>query len=153
MKKDEIANTLEEYAEFLEIDGQTGRAHAYRKAANAINRRRFIPPNPAKINGIGDSTRSTVIDLDNGNQIDELEQLRETYDWYDAFKDVKYIGPSRAEQIHQTFNVSSLEKLDLVAANGDLTMISGIGPSTASKIQKSIVEIRDSNSRLNNSTI
>jgi len=34
--KQEVADTLEEYSAFLEIDGQTGRAHAYDKAARAV---------------------------------------------------------------------------------------------------------------------
>jgi DNA polymerase (family 10) len=140
MSKAEVAAALEEYAALLEIDGQDGRAHAYDNAARAIRRADRVPPNPARLNGIGNSTREAVIDLENGIGIDELDELREEYDWYTAFKDVDYIGPARAQEIHEKFNVSTLEKLDMVARNGDLKLISGIGPKTAEKIHRSIEE-------------
>jgi len=136
--KDEIADELDKYADFLKIDGQTGRAHAYDKAARSIRKSGWIPPNPARLNGIGDATREAVIDIENGVGIDELESLEEEYDWYAAMRDVKYIGPARARELHEKLGISSLDKLTMVARNGDLTLISGIGPKTASKIQDSI---------------
>lgn len=142
MTQEDVADKLDEYAALLKIDGQTGRSHAYEKAARAVRTASHIPPNPAKLTGIGDATREAVIDLENGMGIDELEELRDEYDWYTAFKDVKYIGASRAEQIHDKFNVSTLNKLAMVARNGDLELISGIGPKTAEKIQASIEEQR-----------
>jgi len=55
---------------------------------------------------------------------------------------VKHIGPARAEQIHEKFGVSSMEKLELVAREGDLQLISGVGPATAEKIKDSIEELK-----------
>lgn len=142
MSKEEIADELDEYASFLKLDGQTGRAHAYEKAARTIRMASYIPPNPARLDGIGSSTREAVIDLENGMGIDELEKLRERYSWYDAFREVKHIGPSRAQQLHEKFNISTLDKLEMVARNGDLELVSGIGPATADKIKKSIEEVK-----------
>lgn len=142
MSKDDIAEELQAYADFLRLDGQEGRANGYEKASQAVKTASHIPPNPARLNGIGNSTREAVIELENGVGIDELDELREKYPWYDEFREVKYIGPARAEQIHETFNVSTLSKLDMVARNGDLTEISGIGPATASKIKQSIKELQ-----------
>jgi DNA polymerase (family 10) len=139
---EEISNKLEEYADFLRLDGQNGRAHAYEKAARAIRKRGWIPPNPARLNGIGGSTREAVIDLENGMGIDELEALKEKYPWYDEFRKVKHVGPARAKEIHEKFGVSSLDKLKLVAREGDLQLISGVGPATAEKIKKSIEEVK-----------
>jgi DNA polymerase (family 10) len=142
MSKDEIADTLETYADFLRLDGQEGRANGYDKAARAIRTASYIPPNPSRLNGVGGSTRETVIDLENGMGIDELEELREEYPWYDAFREVKHIGPARAKQINETLGVSTLDKLELVAKEGDLELISGIGPATAEKIEKSIESLK-----------
>jgi len=139
---DEIADELDKYADFLEIDGQTGRAHAYDKAARAVRRASYLPPNPARLNGIGDSTREAVIDIENGVGIEELETLEEEYDWYAAMRNVKHIGPARARELHEKLGISSLDKLAMVARNGDLTLISGVGPKTASKIRDSIEEQR-----------
>jgi DNA uptake protein ComE-like DNA-binding protein len=55
---------------------------------------------------------------------------------------VKHIGPSRAREIHETLGVETLDKLALVAKEGDLQLISGIGPATAEKISASIDELR-----------
>lgn len=142
MSKDEIADELDEYADFLRLDGQTGRAKGYDKAARAVRMASYIPPNPARLDGIGGSTRNAVIDLENGMGIDELEELRERYPWYDAFREVKHIGPSRAKQLHEKFNISTIDKLDMVARNGDLELVSGIGPATADKIKASIEEVK-----------
>ena len=142
MSKDEIADELDEYADFLRLAGQTGRAKGYEQAARAVRMASYIPPNPARLDGIGGSTRNAVIDLENGMGIDELEELRERYPWYDAFREVKHIGPSRAEQLHEKFNISTIDKLDMVARNGDLELVSGIGPATADKIKASIEEVK-----------
>jgi DNA polymerase (family 10) len=138
MNQEEIAEELDEYADFLRLDGQEGRAKGYEKAARAVRMASYLPPNPARLDGIGGSTREAVIDLENGMGIGELEELREEYEWYDAFRDVKHIGPARAKQIHEKFGVSTLDKLELVAREGDLQLVSGIGPATAEKIKKSI---------------
>ena len=142
MSKDDIAEELEAYADFLRLDGQEGRANGYEKAAQAVRKASYIPPNPARLNGIGNSTREAVIELENGVGIEELEDLREKYPWYDEFRKVKHIGPSRAQELHEKLNISTLDKLEMVANNGDLQMISGIGPKTAKKIKKSIEEVK-----------
>jgi DNA polymerase/3'-5' exonuclease PolX len=142
MNQEEIAEELSAYADFLRLDGQSGRANGYEKAARSIRMASYIPPNPARLDGIGGSTRDKVITLDNGGRIDELEELREEYQWYDNFREVKGIGPSRAKRIHEKFHIDSLSKLRMVARNGDLTDVSGIGPATAEKIEESIESIK-----------
>jgi len=137
---EEIADTLEEYSEFLEIDGQEGRAHAYDKAARAVRKSGWIPPDPSRLNGIGDSTRNAVIEVENTGTIDELEALREEYYWYDAFKDVAHIGPSRAQTLYESYSIDSKEKLRMMARAGDLTLLRGVGPTTAQKIEQSLEE-------------
>ena len=138
MSKENVVTALEEYADFLRIDGQNGRAHAYDKAARAIQQSNRIPPNPARLNNVGPSTREAIIDIQNGTGVKELETLKEKYTWYDELKDVNYIGPQRATKIHNTLNIETLEKLALVAKAGDLQLINGIGPKTAQKISTSI---------------
>jgi len=139
---EEIVEKLELYSEFLELDGQDGKSHAYDKAARAIRKRGWIPPNPARLDGIGGSTRNTVVTLENGGRLGELDELRERYPWYESFHEVKHIGPARAKQIHEIFNIDTLEKLEMVVRNGDIEIVQGIGPATAEKIRESIETLR-----------
>jgi DNA polymerase IV (family X) len=129
---------LETYAEFLRLDNQNGRAHAYDKAAQALQKSHRVPPDPSRLDGIGPSTREEVISFENEVPVERYEQLKEKYPWYEAFRNVKHIGPSRAKKIHETFGIETFSKLRMVANAGDLTLVSGIGPATEKKIQQSI---------------
>ncbi len=142
MNQEEIAEELDAYADFLRLDGQSNRAKGYDKAARSIRMASYLPPNPARLDGIGGSIRDTVVNLENGGTIEELEELRSEYPWYDTFRDVKHIGPARAKKIHKTFKIDSLDKLELVVRNGDIQMVSGIGPATADEIKESIESLK-----------
>lgn len=137
MSKDEIADELDTYAEFLRLDGQSGRAKGYEQAARAVRMASHIPANPSRLNGIGGSTREAVIDLENGMGIEELEELREEYPWFSELRGVKHIGASRAKEIRNTLSIDSLDKLIMACENDDLTIVSGIGPKTQEKILES----------------
>jgi DNA polymerase/3'-5' exonuclease PolX len=132
-----LADLLEEYAVYLELDGQDGRAHAYDKAARSIRRASYIGPDPSNIDGVGDSIRTTIAKWQRSGTIEELDELKEQYSWFEELKDVSHIGPARAEQLHYKLRVDDLDDLLLVARNGDLTLIDGVGPKTAEKIHES----------------
>lgn len=136
-KQEELANLLEEYATYIRIDGNDGRAKAYDRAAYSVKSASYLPPNPADIEGIGDTIRTTIAQWQRSGEIEELKELKEQYDWYKEIKDVDGIGPARAQQLHDKLRVDSIDDLLLVAKEGDLTMIDGIGPATANKIQES----------------
>jgi len=140
MSKEDVADVLQTYSEFLEIDGQEGRAYAYDNAARAVRTASHLPANPARLNGIGDSTRNAVIEAENTGTIDELESLKETYQWYDEFIDVPHIGPSRAQRLYENYSIDSKAKLRMMARAGDLTLLRGVGPTTAQKIEQSLEE-------------
>jgi DNA polymerase (family 10) len=136
-KQEKLAELLEEYETYLRLDGQDGRAHAYGKAARAISRAAYLPPDPADIDGVGDSIRTTIAKWQRSGEIEELEELKEQYPWFEELKDVSHIGPARAKQLHFKLRVDDLDDLLLVARNGDLTLIDGVGPKTAEKIHES----------------
>lgn len=142
MKQEEIADELDAFADFLRVDGQTGRANGYDRAARSVRMASYLPANPARLDGIGGSTRDKVITLENGGSLTELEELRSEYPWYEAFRNVKHIGPSRARTIHETFKISTLDKLEMVVRNGDIQMVNGIGPATADEILESIESLK-----------
>lgn len=135
--QEQLSNLLEEYATYLKLDEQHSRAHAYDKAARAIRTSSYLPPDPSNIDGIGDSIRTTIAKWQRSGTIEELEELKMQYDWFAELKDVSQIGPARAKQLHFKLRVDNLDDLLLVAKEGDLTLIDGVGPKTAEKIRKS----------------
>lgn len=138
-KQRELSKQLEEYATYLELDGQDGRAHAYDKAARSIRTASYLPPNPADLNGVGDSIRTTIAKYQRSGTIPELEGLKEDYPWFDELKDVKHIGPARARALHEELHVDDID--DLLLVGDDVTMLSGVGPKTAEKIMDSAQEL------------
>jgi len=137
-KQEQLSDLLDEYATYLKLDGQDGRAHAYDKAARAIRTASYLPPNPADITGVGGSIRTTIAKWQRSGEIEELNDLRERYPWYNELNDVQHVGPARAKQLHEKLRVDDLDDLRLVARNGDLTLIDGVGPATAEKIERSV---------------
>lgn len=140
-KSDDIADVLDEYATYLELDGQEGRAHAYDKAARAIRQRRFIPPDPSDIDGVGDAIRTKIAVYQRSGSIDELDALREQYSWFKELQDVDGIGTARAQKIHDKFNVETLD--DLILVGDDLTLLPRVGEKRARNILNSAKEVKD----------
>lgn len=141
MNTDTTADVLEEYATFLRIDGQEGRAYAYEGAAREIRARRFLPPDPAEIDGIGEQIRDTLATYQRSGYIPELDDLKAEYDWYDELRQVDGIGPSRAKQLHEKFNINTVDELIMVG--DDLTVADGIGPTRADKILDAALDVQD----------
>lgn len=136
-KQEELADVLEEYATYLKLDGQDGRATGYDRAARNIRRASFLPPDPSDIDGIGDSIRTKIAKYQRSGSIEELDDLYRQYPWFEELKDVSHVGPARARKLHEELHVDDLDDLLLVARNGDLTLIDGVGPKTAEKIEQS----------------
>lgn len=136
MKRAEnIADKLEEYAEFLDLDGETGRSHAYDRAAREIRKTGYIPPDPSDIDNVGESVRQTIMSSRLTGEIEHLEELKDEYSYYDELRHIDHIGPSRAQQLHEELHVDTVE--DLLLVGDDVTLIDGIGPKTATKIMSS----------------
>jgi DNA polymerase/3'-5' exonuclease PolX len=139
-KQDQLADVLDEYAAHLELDGQAGRAKGYERAARKIRMARYLPPDPSEIDGIGDSIRTTIAQYQVSGKIDELEELREEYQWFEPLRQVDHIGPARAKTLHEKFSVETID--DLLLVGDDMTLMSGVGPKTVEKICSSAREVR-----------
>lgn len=138
-KKVSLSDTLSEYATYLELDGQDAKAQAYDRAARSIRTANYLPPDPSQIDGIGETIRTTIAKYQRSGEIAELEELKEKYDWFEDLRKVDHLGPSRAEDVHFKFRVSSID--DLLMIGDDLTMINGIGEKTKNKIMESAREV------------
>jgi|APHM01.1.fsa_nt_gi DNA polymerase IV (family X) len=131
-KADDLAEVLDEYATYLELDGQEGRAHAYDKAARTLRQARYVPPNPADLDGIGDAIRTKIAQYQRAGEIDELTALKNDYSWYAELRKIDGVGPKRARQMHEKLNIDTID--DVLLVGSDLTLLSGVGPKTASNI-------------------
>lgn len=140
-KTDDIADVLAEFATYLELDGQDGRAHAYDRAARALRKRRFIPPDPSDIDNIGQSIRTKIAQYQRAGEIDELSALKDEYSWFAELKQVDGVGPSRAKQLHEKFNIETVD--DLILVGDDLTLLPRVGDKRARNILDSAHEVRD----------
>jgi len=136
-KQQELADVLDEYATYLKLDGQEGRATGYDRAARNIRRANYLPPDPSDIDGIGDSIRTTIAKYQRSGSIEELDDLHRQYPWFEELRQVSHVGPARARALHEKLRVDDLDDLLLVARNGDLILIDGVGPKTAEKIERS----------------
>lgn len=140
-KNEEIAEVLEEFATYLRLDGQQGRANGYEQAALSIRSAGYMPPDPSRLDKVGDSIRTKIARYQRSGSIDELEHLKDEYSWYEELKQVDGIGPKRAKQIHEKFNVEDLD--DLILVGEDLQMLPRVGPKRSRNILDSAHEVRE----------
>lgn len=140
-KQRELSDELEEYATYMKLDGQTGRAKGYERAAHNIRTASYVPPNPADINGVGDSIRTTIAKWQRSGEIPELEELRDEYPWFEELKDIDHVGPARARALHEQLHVEDVD--DLLLVGDDITLIDGVGPKTVEKILDSAKELSE----------
>jgi DNA polymerase/3'-5' exonuclease PolX len=136
-----IVKELKEFAEYLDLDGQSGRAHAYRKAAEELRRKGYCPPDPSDIDNIGQSIRTKIAQYQRAGEIDELSALKDEYSWFAELKQVDGIGQSRAKQLHEKFNIETVD--DLILVGDDLTLLPRVGKKRARNILDSAHKVRD----------
>lgn len=140
-KTDDLADVLEEFATYLELDGQRGRAHAYDKASRSIRARHYLPPDPSNIDNIGENIRTKIAQYQRAGEIEELSALKDEYSWFAELKQVDGVGPSRAEQLHEKFNIETVD--DLIFVGEDITLLPRVGEKRARNILNSAHEVRD----------
>ena len=138
-RTEQLADTLEEYSTYLELDGQEGRAHAYDRAARAIRNRGYIPPNPADIDGVGEAVRDTITEYQTSGEISDLQSLKEDHHYYENLKNIDGVGPTRARQMHDRLRIDTVS--DVILVGDDLTLLPRVGERRAENIVKSAKNI------------
>lgn len=140
-KNEEIADVLEEFATYLKLDGQEGRAKGYERAARSVRMAGYMPPDPSRLDNVGDGIRTRIARYQRSGEISELEELKDEYSWFGELNRVHGIGPATAKEIHTKFNVQDLD--DLLLVGDDIEMLSGIGTKTRQNIMESARQERD----------
>ena len=146
------AHTLQQIAAYLELKGESSfKVRAYAGAAQALMMVGADDLAPklksgelAGVRGLGPATLAVVGDLVETGESRYLEQLRQgTPEGLVEMLDIPGLSPARIHQIHEALNISSVEELEVAAADGRLAKVPKIGPKTAAKILKGIADSRE----------
>ena len=149
MDNKEIARRFHRLAALMEVRGDDPfRLRSYRNAAEAIE----VWPTSLKeiadregvtglqeIPGVGKAIAGKVIDLLSKGSFDAWDRLTaETPETVLDLLEIPGIGPKTAALLHQRFKVSSLADLKTFVTSGGLSMVDGIGPKTAERIEEAL---------------
>jgi putative hydrolase len=142
------ADRLREAADLLEGQGANPfRVSAYRKAAatvldlpedlGLIIRRDGLPGLEA-LPSIGRGIAAALLEMTSTGRWTQLERLRGSADPVQLLTTVPGLGHRLAERIHEELHVDTLEGLELVAHDGRLESVPGVGPRRAAAIRASL---------------
>lgn len=133
----DVIDALDEVAEYLELDGQRGRAAAYRKAANSIRRAPYIPPDPAELDGVGETIRNDIAEFQQTGEIRTLRKLKEKHPYYEEFKDIDGIGTVTAARLGD-HGITTTDELREAINSGEVLEVERVGTKTVEKIEQSL---------------
>ena len=142
------ADRLREAADLLEAQGANPfRVSAYRKAATTVLElpedlaarvdRDGLPGLEALPN-IGRGIAAALLEMVRTGRWTQLERLRGSADPVQLLTAVPGLGHRLAERIHDELQVDTLEGLELVAHDGRLESVPGVGPRRAAAIRASL---------------
>ena len=142
------ADRLREAADLLHAQGANPfRVSAYRGAADTILglpeelttiiERQGMPGLEA-LPGVGRGIASALLEMTRTGRWTQLERLRGTADPVQLLTSVPGLGHRLAERIHEELHVDTLEALELVAHDGRLESVPGVGPRRAAAIRANL---------------
>ena len=146
-----VASRLREAAALLRGQGASPyRANAYRDAAESIEKlprdvRNVFDTSGVKgldeIPKVGLGIASAVAEMLATGHWAQLERLRGSTEPERLLQSVPGIGPQLAQMIHTKLNVESLEALEVVANDGRLDALPGVGTRRAAAIRATVAEM------------
>ena len=145
----DYADRLREAADLLQAQGANPyRVAAYRRAADAIRGLDHATivelVDREGIDGldrlphVGRGIAMAVVEMVRTGHWSQLERLRGTADPVQLFTVVPGLGHRLADRIHEELHVDTLEALELVAHDGRLENVPGVGPRRAAAIRASL---------------
>lgn len=153
----EIANTLDHVADLLELEGESSfRVRSYRNAAQTI--RDLDTPVSTLMKqdgehllkdlpGIGDKLAGSIKEIATTGRLGLAERLEHETWPGQLFTEVPGIGPELARRIHDQLEISTLEDLEVVAHDGRLEQVEGIGPERAEGVRVALAGMLSQSSR------
>ena len=141
MKNREVANLLEEIADFLELQDVAYKPRAYRRAARnvaslsedveAVHERGELE----EIEGVGASIAEKIAEyLETGELAYHAELKADLPIDIDAITSVEGVGPKTAETLYRELGVATLEDLEREARAGRIAELDGFGERSQQNI-------------------
>jgi len=157
MKNHEVAELLNKIADYLELQEDTFRVRAYRKAALVIAGLSEDIWEIAKkgskaleeLPGIGEGIAKKIIDfLENGKSRYLAELKKKTPIDMEQFGEIEGIGPKTILKLYKKLKVRNVKDLEKAAKQGKIKEIEGLGPTAEKNMLKSIEFSRKSKGRV-----
>jgi DNA polymerase (family 10) len=156
MENPEIARTLEEVADILEIqNANTFRIRAYRNAVRTVETvtvplRRWVEERKAltDLPGIGKEMASHIQEMvETGTLGFRDELLAEVPRSLIELMRLPGLGPKKARRVWDELEIGSVDELEAAAKEGRIATLSGFGAKSQEKILAGIAEYRQQGSR------
>ena len=155
MKNIEVAELLNEIADYLEFANEPFKVRAYRKAALVIeglsedigrvwkeNRLMDLP-------GIGEGIAKKIDDFLKNNKSEYLKGLKKaTPVDMEGLGKIEGVGPKTIMKLYKQLKVKTVADLEKVAKQGKIQKIKGLGPTVQQNILKSIEFARKTSERV-----
>lgn len=156
MNNADVAATLTEIAELLELKGETTfRIRAYENAARTLGnmpediRTVAAEGRLKEIKGVGDALAKKIDELLATGKMEYLENLRAEFPpGVRALMAVPGVGPSLARRAYTELGVDSLEGLRTAAESGALASLPGFGEKSAENVLRALSRVSKRDQRI-----
>ena len=151
MENVEIANTLNEVADLLEIQGANPfRVRAYRNAARTVEGlTRSLSDMVAEeedlteLSGIGEDISSYIEEMVRTGELSILQEIKEEVPGTLAdLLRLDGVGPKKAQKLYNELDVESVDDLEAALDEGKVEELEGFGKKTVEKMRRSIEDFR-----------
>lgn len=145
MKNTLVAKILNRVADFLEMEEETFKVKAYRKAAHTIQLLPIDIEEYAKkrklteLPGIGENIAEKIKEILETGKLSYLEKLEKEYPIdMDSLLAIEGIGPKTIKTLYEKLEIKNLQDLEYHAKKGNLQKIKGIGEKKEKRILENI---------------
>ena len=145
MKNLEVAELLNEIADYLEFQNEPFKIRAYRKAALVIEglsediTQVWKDGNLEELPGIGEGIAKKIDDFLRNGKSKYLEELKKSTPVnVEELGSIAGVGPKTIMKLYKHLKVKILADLERVAKQGKIRKIEGLGPTVEQNILKSI---------------
>ena len=155
MKNLEVAELLNEIADYLEFSGEPFKIRAYRKAALVIEglsediEQTWRENKLTELPGIGEGIAKKIDEFLKTGKLKYIDELKKkTPVDMEGLGKIEGIGPKTIMKLYRHLKVKTVSDLKKAAKQGKIQKIEGLGPAAEKNILKSIEFARKANERV-----